>query len=320
MDFTPAADGTYYVSASSSRAGEGTYRLSVQEHSDAREGEFLPITVGDTRGGEISQPRERDWFAVELEAGRIYELDLDSSGAGALRSPSLYGIYNAAGDMLPGTNSGTHGPLKFLPAENGTYYVGVGGVGSQTGTFTLEVTDVTSSIGDDHPYGPVAGSWAATAGLVAVGGSATGRFDFEQDVDWFAVKLEEGRTYRVELGYGAGVLYGVRELSQDFIPDSIGTVPSFYDARSEATFTAPATAIHYVSVGAFGGVGAYQVRVTDVTWDLAANEERLADGHAAGIDSGSTIEVGGSASGANRPWRGPGLVCGLARGGPYLQV
>ena len=318
VDFTPAVEGTYYVSAGGNRAGEGTYRVSVQEYSGPWGAQFPVISVGAMHDGEIGRPGEWDWFAVELEAGRIYELDLDGSGAGALRSPNLHGIYNAAGDFLPGTNNGAHAPLKFLPPESGTYYVGVGGGGRNTGTFTLEVADVTRSIGDDHPYEPVAGAQAATAGLVAVGGWTTGRLDFDQDVDWFAVKLEEGRTYRVQVDHGAAFLFGVRELSKDFIPDS--TTPRWdgeSDDGRQATFTAPATAIHYVVVGCTGpGRGIYRVWVSDVTWDLAANEERRADGHAAGIDTESRVEVGGSASGVidyggDRDWFAVTLEAGL---------
>ena len=38
-----------------------------------------------------------------------------------------------------------------------------------------------------------------TGAVVAVGGSATGTVDYGTDTDWFAVSLEAGRYYRVDL-------------------------------------------------------------------------------------------------------------------------
>ena len=313
VDFTPAVGGTYYVSVGGNRAGEGTYRISVQEQSGPWRPGALPIVAGGTQEGEISQPRERDWFAVEFVAGRIYQFDLNGSGPDALQSPRLFGIYNSAGDFVPGTSYGGPAPLNFIPTESGTYYVSVGDSSRDTGTFFLEITDVTLSTRDDHP-GVI--STVASAGQVAVGGSVTGQFDSQQDTDWFAVKLEQGRTYRVEITDGPGFLHGVTELSKDIIPGSAGSLRSVFDYGKEATFVASVTAIHYVIVGAFGAVGAYRVQVKDVTRDLAANEDRLADGHAAGVDTDSSVEVGGSASGTinhggDRDWFAVSLEAGL---------
>ena len=42
-------------------------------------------------------------------------------------------------------------------------------------------------------------SSTSTTGSVAVGGSATGEIETSGDRDWFAVTLEAGRTYRIDL-------------------------------------------------------------------------------------------------------------------------
>ena len=67
----------------------------------------------------------------------------------------------------------------------------------------VSVTDVTGGSIDDH------GASTGTAGTVAVGGSATGDLGHAGDIDWFAVTLVAGKTYRIDLqgaSSGAGTL------------------------------------------------------------------------------------------------------------------
>ena len=42
-------------------------------------------------------------------------------------------------------------------------------------------------------------STTQTTGTVPVGGSATGEIETSRDRDWFAVTLEAGTTYRIDL-------------------------------------------------------------------------------------------------------------------------
>ena len=61
---------------------------------------------------------------------------------------------------------------------------------------------------DDHS------SNVQTAGTVAVGGSVTGEIGHGGDLDWFAVTLEAGRTYRFRPGgFGDGCRDLVRPAS-----------------------------------------------------------------------------------------------------------
>ena len=103
----------------------------------------------------------------------------------------LYGIHDAGGNFLPGTevNDGGYGGnsrLWFKPNTGGTYYVAAGahyperwGYARDEGSYTVAVTDLT----------PGAGLVAAAA----VGRPATGSIDFEYERDWFGVTLEAGR-------------------------------------------------------------------------------------------------------------------------------
>ena len=54
------------------------------------------------------------------------------------------------------------------------------------------LTDITDS--EDDYLGA-----EETTGTVAVGGSVTGNLEVDNDVDWFKVRLEEGKSYRIRM-------------------------------------------------------------------------------------------------------------------------
>ena len=114
------------------------------------------IAVGDTISGQVETPGDRDWFAVELEAGHTYTIDLRGSRTddGTLYDPYLRGIYDDRGQSISLTtdvtttddNSGD-GPnshLVFEAPRSGTYYIAAGAWGGYLGTYELEVWDTSA--------------------------------------------------------------------------------------------------------------------------------------------------------------------------------
>ena len=69
------------------------------------------VAVGDTATGEIGISGDRDWFAVELVAGRTYIIDLRGRPTedGTLRDPYLHGIHDAEGNLISGTTNDNGG-------------------------------------------------------------------------------------------------------------------------------------------------------------------------------------------------------------------
>ncbi|MYB76787.1 MAG: hypothetical protein F4X83_06780 [Chloroflexi bacterium] len=210
VTFTPTENGTYFVSASSYGSGTGTYRLSVTVTDDFAAGTNTPgrVAVGSSARGEIETDTDRDWFAVELEAGKVYRFDLEGSAtkSGTMYDPVIYGVHDSNGDKVAGTfadggGTGHNARLVFAPTASGTYYVDAGAwAGSgQQGTYKLTVT------GDDFAAS------TETTGRVAVGSPASGGVDFSNDRDWFAVDLVGGKTYRIDL-VGSGN-YALSELT-----------------------------------------------------------------------------------------------------------
>ena len=195
--FTPESGGTYYIAAASLiQVRIGTYRLSVTEidTSEADRAEFKSRSVGATTvevgdvdnppTGDISTDRERDFFAVELEARARYRIDMEGVDA-ALARPRIFGVYDERGDQvdhITGFRGNKFAVLDIEAPTAGTYYIVLGRVAdSGSGQYRLSVTKT-----DDYPAD------IRTAGTVEVGGFATGEIETVGDVDWFAVELMAG--------------------------------------------------------------------------------------------------------------------------------
>ena len=272
LNFTAAADGTYYVAAGADRSRVGDYKLSVTEVPEdfaAGIGTTGAVTVDGSARGEIETAGDHDWFAVTLEADKTYRIDLKGSptGDGTLRDPYLRGVHDADGNLIPGTTnddagSGYNSLVVFTAAADGTYYVAAGAHGSRTGTYRLSVTEIA----DDFAAG------TGTTGTVTVGGSATGEIERTRDRDWFEVTLEADTTYRIDLkGSPTGdgtlrdpYLRGVYDSDGSRLPrtwnDDGGT-----GENSRLNFTATETGTYYVAAGAFGSVrGTYTLSVEEV--------------------------------------------------------
>ena len=204
LEFTPTSTGTHYVSAGGISSDTGTYRLSVSvkedvpivdDHSATRQTTGA-VDVDGSVTGEIETGNDRDWFKVELEAGRNYRIDLKGSqtGHGTLEDPYLYGVHDADGNFIADTEDddggrGVNSRFKFTPTATGAYYVEAGGYVGETGTYTLSVMDLT----DDYSAG------TGTTGEVDVDNLVMGEIDYRGDRDWFEVTLEEGATYEIYL-------------------------------------------------------------------------------------------------------------------------
>ena len=292
--FTATEDATYYLATGAYGGDQGTYTLSVAEVTDDYAGNTNTagtVAVGGEATGEIEFEGDRDWFAVTLEEGKTYQIDLNGSMTddGTLADPYFRGVYDANGILLVDTRNndggeGRNSRVFFTATEDATYYLATGAYGGNQGTYTLSVAEVT----DDY-----AGN-TNTAGTVAVGGEATGEIEFEGDHDWFAVTLEEGKTYQIDLN---GSMTDDGTLADPYfrgVYDANGIL--LVDTRnndggegrnSRVFFTATEDATYYLATGAYGGnQGTYTLSVAEVTDDYAGN-----------TNTAGTVAVGGEATG-----------------------
>ena len=297
VTFTPNESATYYISAGGYSNGEEvTYRLSVRDVTDGVPDDYSADTetagravVGEGVTGKIESDGDQDWFAVELEAGRMYRVHADGL---TVQSTHIAGIYDSQGNALPDTEGvGTQSGIEqsfFRPGENGTYYVAVeAGSDDIQGKYRLQI-DVVE---DDY------GTAADTAGAVAVGSPASGRIDYWEDEDWFAVELEAGKTYQLDLEgaatTGAGdlrdpYLRGVYDPNGNFVEgtehDDIDTL---FNRNSRTLFSPSENGTHYIAAGGWrNDTGSYRLSVSAVR-----------DDHAASRGTTATVVAGGSAEG-----------------------
>ena len=113
------------------------------------------VAVGDTATGNIGSNGDRDWFAVELVAGRTYVIDLRGSPTddGTLSDPYLGGIHDSDGNLIARTTNddggqGYNSRVTFTATGSGTHYIAAGAAGifSGRGTYEVEVTDTSPPI------------------------------------------------------------------------------------------------------------------------------------------------------------------------------
>ena len=203
--FTPDEDGTYYLvvdNYGTSSTDTGTYTVRVTEIEDdfaATTETTGTVEVGGTATGAMQYETDRDWFGVELTAGETYKIELLGARGkgGTLQDPYIRGIHDANGRLISDTTDYASGPYSnsevlFTPDEDGTYFVAAGSFMSgdrdeDVGTYTLQVSIDDFSADTD------------TTGTVDVGGSVTGEIEAQGDQDWFAVALEAGKTYQIDM-------------------------------------------------------------------------------------------------------------------------
>ena len=213
--FAPDTGGTYYIAASSMiqtsiiQNATGTYRLSVTEAEEFStiSSSAKTVEVGDVDNpptGLIASDRERAWFAVELEGGISYRIEMegvdDALPGRALAKPAVFAVYDDRGDQVDHIfrfRGDKVAVLDIEPPTEGTYYIVLGrAAGSSSGRYRLSVTKT-----DDYQ------SSDQTTGTVEVGGFATGEIETRRDVDWFKVELEMGVQYEIGV-LGSAVIDG----------------------------------------------------------------------------------------------------------------
>ena len=157
--YEPTAAGTYYVQAGTV-SGSGTYTVSVivlGANGNSEADTDFPATtattgrveVGASVTGNVATNFDGDRFRVDLEADKTYQFDLEGAptGRGTLADPFL-SVTDESNYLDDDDNSGTglNSRITFTTTATGggTYHLTASDPdGSNTGTYTLSVRDVT---------------------------------------------------------------------------------------------------------------------------------------------------------------------------------
>ena len=132
------------------------------------DGEDLPadttttgeVDVGGSVTGRINSAGDHDWFAVVLEAGKTYQIDLEGAdtGDGTLLDPNLLNIRDSSGNEIADTGNNDIDPEEdlynsqafFTPTAAGTYYLVASSrhavASISTDTYTLSVREIACTL------------------------------------------------------------------------------------------------------------------------------------------------------------------------------
>lgn len=190
INYTPSRSGVYYLDMGAKNNG-GSYTLSAtilkpDDHgNDNQHATSLPLNTKLT--GQFDYPGDLDQFALNLKAGLVYTVTLDSGkiSDGAVSRSLLV----AGGPEVRSTSSGLSPngviSLTLAPSKDGVYYVSASGGTGDYIPYHLQLTENT----DDYPAN------IGTSGRVLPDTLAQGRLDSSLDADWFRGSMTGGTTY-----------------------------------------------------------------------------------------------------------------------------
>ncbi|MGL4512104.1 MAG: ELWxxDGT repeat protein [Lacipirellulaceae bacterium] len=220
------------------------------DHADTATG-ATPIALGSTTTGRIGSPSDSDWFSFAVVAGTKLRIQTLPGGTLADTSLTLVGT-DGVTQLAFNDNAGALNRLSqvaWTAPASGTYFVAVRGVGGNTGTYTLLLSD-------DHANSSVGATSVVVSstngGLIGPGG----------DSDWFSFAAVAGTIYRLHTLPGGTLadttltLVGADGVTQVAFNDD------WPGRLSLLIWTAPTSGTYFLTVlGAGANTGTYSLAV-----------------------------------------------------------
>lgn len=246
IQYKPAADGDYFLSAQYSMYPEGAYtniRYAVSaaiQQADALSADIHTTGVlapGGAVTGRFDVVGDMDWYKFHAEAGQHYFF----GHPGNTVEPTVFEIYDANGKAL----TESHYPLE--PTTSGDYFIAVGG--NLVGDYTLRAYNQV----DDYSTND------SSAGVLLPGGQATGKLNYAFDQDRFNIRLTAGQAYKLDLSGDARdndilsfeVLdeQGKTVVDSTSSPDGVSAPSASFKASTSGTYAVIVTAADTTQTG-----------------------------------------------------------------------
>ena len=290
LAFTAASSGTYYLSAGSVYGWYGVGGYEVW--ADLRTGPDDRPDDASTRDnlaqdgsitGSFEVAGDRDWIRFEARAGVAYWFTTEGQEPGLPgSSPYTYAsethIRDSQGNLVATNGS------RFQPEAGGTYYLDL--LGLTAGDYKLTMT----SVDDDYLQ------TNATHGAIPVGALATGKVQYDGDVDRFRLVLDKDVSYTVTLN-AAPFFYNLS------LYDANGTLVDSYGGNTNAgsmrmVVRAPEAGEYYLDVthGAIGSLPtpqAYSVSLLTGGRELVGDTPATAQAATVGTSTRGVLEDAG---------------------------
>ncbi|MFO1069736.1 MAG: hypothetical protein U1E14_14550 [Geminicoccaceae bacterium] len=276
LSFTAARDDTVFVVASGYGEDEegfyspfvGSYHLTLREIANDIADDIhtaATLSVGQVVDGTFDFAEDRDWYRVEVVAGRTYVFDITGTASGEGTGGDAYLIlYNSDGDYLRETSGGEQpgSRLGWTADADGAVYIATRSL--VPGGYRLGLSELT---------GDVPGSVDGAATLEP-GRATDGVVDYDGDEDLYRFDALAGHTYRVLLA-GSDSAAGTLASPRLWLVDSEGGWRSgspASDDSADRVLGITADADGPVVIGAGGAdAGTYSLSVEDLTTDILAS-------------------------------------------------
>ncbi len=289
LEFTAPSTGTYFVEAADfNQGGTGGYALSVREGdipADASTDMRLS-TEGDYRESMLSPAGDRDWYRLTLSEGQSVRIALSSTMQDGLDTLGV--LYDAQGQEIARDDDGGDGLnswLEYTATASGDYFFEARGfMDDAQGGYAImlspgEISDNSDTNEMLTPFGD-----GRSSGIGAPG-----------DVDWFAMELIEGRSYRFNLES-----YGETPLADPVLTiyDATGQQVATDDdggagVNAYLAFASPTGGPYFIGVSGYGdATGGYFLRAMDTEVPGHIYTDEMLDA-ANGDERTNSIEIPG---------------------------
>ncbi|MHA4869314.1 DUF4214 domain-containing protein [Duganella sp. PWIR1] len=281
-----ATAGDYFVGVSGYRPGDYNLKATVLE-DDYSQNQSSPgvLRPGASISGEIQYAVDVDRFTLDVEAGKIYTLQLAGSTVD-LRTLQ-FELYDEAGKVIDrlGEQYNYDGvrTVGFTAAASGTYSVLVSASSASLTLHRAYTLNASAGVVDDF------GDTPDKATTVALGATIHGVNTYKGDTDVVKLLLSAGTTYALQLQPDAGE---TQLLSSLTLSGADGVkLGNINGGGSEYTYTPSATGYYYASIKA-NGAAHYQLTHVEAVDDWGANSAK-AGRLALGASVTGTLETGG---------------------------
>ncbi len=215
-------------------------------------GIFSPSSLNDTSSvpSEILvdgslEPGDVDGYTVNLVAGQSYVFSVYGSGENALPDTYLY-VLDETGSTILGQDddggAGVNSLITYTADYTGEHVIGVTGFSAdQEGDYTLDLLNApdTDLVPDTFAGAPLIPTEGVSYGYI--NGGPEGPYPGYSEVDTYAIQIEGGQLFSVEVAGGADYASSFIDLP----PGELDTIIQLYD--SEGNFVAGNDDINFLS-------------------------------------------------------------------------
>jgi hypothetical protein len=273
--------------------------------------------------GSINFKNDKDWFAVDMVAGKTYILTASPpvGSSSSLIDLMIDGINAPDGKLIQNTFNDNYGNnsnprLIFVPTITGKHFISIAENGSELGEYTLYVNENSFlSLGSDTPAD------ITTTVTLTVDAKVTDVVEEAYDVDWIRFEALNSETYIIDLlgkdsDHGTlanPYLRGIFDSSGSYVNNTFDN-DSGFGKNAQVTFSPEESGIYFIAAAANSfGIGDYILSVSKK--ENMVPEQEVVDVATDSTSTTVTLSVAESITGAidfgdDKDWIKTSLVAG----------